>query len=48
MLCDLERANISVAFDKLQRCYLQMSIVGYVTSILGRHPDFARVEKLVR
>jgi hypothetical protein len=46
VLCDMERAGLTIHGGKLQLLCTQMKIVGYVTNAQGRHPDAARIQKL--
>jgi hypothetical protein len=41
VLCDIERAGLTVYSGKLQFLYIQMKIVSYITDARGRHPDAA-------
>jgi hypothetical protein len=46
VLCDMERAGLTVYGSKLQFLCIQMKIVSYVTDARSRHPDAARIQKL--
>jgi hypothetical protein len=43
VLCDMERAGLTVYSGKLQFLCTQMKIVSYVTDARDRHPDAARI-----
>ena len=45
-LADLERAGVTVSGEKCQFCMPGIKIVGYVCDAEGRHPEYAKVEKI--
>ena len=47
VLCDLERAGATIAGGKSQFCMAGIKVVGYVCDREGRHPDSAKVEKIL-
>ena len=48
VLANLERVGLTVYREKLQLCYKQIKIVGYVTNEYSRYLDTERVVKLVK
>ena len=47
VLADIERAGCSISGIKSQFCMPGLKIVGYVTDSEGRHPDVAKVIKII-
>ena len=47
VLLDLERAGATIAGGKLQLCMLGIEVVGYVCDRDGRHPQQAKVAKIL-
>ena len=47
VLADIERAEATVSGEKSQFCMRGLKVVGFVCNINGRHPDAAKVIKIV-
>ena len=47
VLADIERAEATVLGEKSQFCMRGLKVVGFVCNINGRHPDAAKVIKIV-
>ena len=47
-LCDIERSGCTIAGGKSQFCMSGIKIVGYVCDADGRHPDTAKVIKILQ
>ena len=48
VLADLEHAGATILGEKSQFCMPRVKIVGYVYDAKGRHPDKAKVAKIVK
>jgi RNase H-like domain found in reverse transcriptase/Integrase zinc binding domain len=47
VLADLERAGVTLSGEKCKFCMAGLKIVGYVCDADGRHPDFAKIAKII-
>lgn len=47
VLCDVERSGATISGEKSQFCMEGIQIVGYVCDREGRHPQTAKIEKII-